>query len=77
MYSMLVAQMEIDKSDSKTAKDYLDLMTKRYQMGQSTVVDYREAQRSFEEVNYRVINNLYLAKLAETDLLRLSGQLMK
>jgi len=77
MYSMLVAQMEIDKSDSKTAKDYLDLMTKRYQMGQSTVVDYREAQRSFEEVNYRVINNLYLAKLAETDLLRLSGQLIK
>jgi hypothetical protein len=46
-------------------------------MGQSTVVDYREAQRSFEEVNYRVINNLYLAKLAETDLLRLSGQLIK
>jgi hypothetical protein len=41
------------------------------------VLDFREAQRSFEETNTRLINNKYGLKLAETDLLRITGQLVR
>jgi len=76
-YITILGQMQIDKTDVETTQKYLDLMKQRYEMGQSTVIDYREAQRSFDEINFRAISNTYLAKLAETDLLRLTGQLVK
>jgi len=77
LYSVALVQVENDKSSVATARQYVDLMEQRYNLGQSTVVDFREAQRSFEETNYRLISNQYLLKLAETDLLRLTGQLIK
>jgi outer membrane protein TolC len=76
-YSNTRIQVANDELSVKTAQHYLNLMEQRYKMGQSTVLDYREAQRSFEETNYRLVNNQYLLKLAETDLLRLTGQLVK
>ena len=51
-------------------------MEVRYKAGQSTVLEYQDAQRNYEEINYRKINNQYLLKLAETDLLRLTGKLL-
>jgi len=77
LYSVALQQVENDKSSVATAREYVDLMEQRYNLGQSTVIDFREAQRSFEETNYRLISNQYLLKLAETDLLRLTGQLVK
>lgn len=77
LYSVALQQVENDKLSVATAREYVDLMEQRYNLGQSTVIDFREAQRSFEETNYRLISNQYLLKLAETDLLRLTGQLVK
>lgn len=77
LYSVALQQVENDKSSVATAREYVDLVEQRYNLGQSTVIDFREAQRSFEETNYRLISNQYLLKLAETDLLRLTGQLVK
>ncbi|MES2779800.1 MAG: TolC family protein [Bacteroidota bacterium] len=76
-YSNALIQVTNDEASVKTAKLYLDLMQQRYKGGQSTVLDYREAQRSYEETNYRLVSNRYNLKLAETDLLRLTGQLVK
>lgn len=75
-YSNALIQVQNDEMSVQTAKNYLDLMQQRYKLGQSTVLDYREAQRSFEETNYRMLTNRYTLKLAETDLLRLTGQLV-
>jgi outer membrane protein TolC len=75
-YTTIKIQVERDEESVKIARQYLDLMQLRYKLGQSTVLDFREAQRSFEETNARLINYKYLLKLAETDLLRLTGQLV-
>jgi outer membrane protein len=76
-YTTTLEQVKRDEESVKIAKQYLDLMELRYQAGQSTVLDFREAQRSFEETNARLINFRYALKLAETDLLRLTGQLVQ
>ncbi|MES2559479.1 MAG: TolC family protein [Bacteroidota bacterium] len=75
-YTNALVQVTNDEASVKTAQNYLDLMQQRYKGGQSTVLDYREAQRSYEETNYRLVSNRYNLKLAETDLLRLTGQLV-
>jgi outer membrane protein len=75
-YTNTLKQVENDEVSVNTAKQYLDLMEQRYKLGQSTVLDFREAQRSYEETNYRLISNRYLLKLSETDLLRLTGTLV-
>jgi outer membrane protein len=75
-YQNTLVQVANDEKSVKTAQQYMDLMEQRYKVGQSTVLDYREAQRSFEETNYRLISNRYILKIAETDLLRLTGGLV-
>lgn len=75
-YTVTKVQVERDEESVKIAERYLALMQLRYQSGQSTVLEFREAQQSFEETNARLINYKYLLKLAETDLLRLTGQLV-
>jgi outer membrane protein len=76
-YSIALEQVANDEKSVATAEQYVNLMEQRYNLGQSTVVEFREAQRSFEETNYRLISNQYLLKLAETDLLRLTGQMIR
>lgn len=76
-YSIALEQVANDEKSVATAQQYVNLMEQRYNLGQSTVVEFREAQRSFEETNYRYISNQYLLKLAETDLLRLTGQMVR
>lgn len=76
-YSTALVQVANDETSLQTAQKYLELMQQRYKLGQSTVLDYREAQRSYEETAYRLVSNRYTLKLAETDLLRLTGQLLK
>jgi outer membrane protein len=75
-YQNTLKQIGRDELSVTTAQQYMALMEQRYKLGQSTVLDYREAQRSFEETNYRLISNRYLLKIAETDLLRLTGGLV-
>jgi outer membrane protein TolC len=76
-YTTTKEQVKRDEESVKIAKKYIELMQLRYQSGQSTVLDFREAQRSFEETNARLINYKYILKLAETDLLRLTGKLVQ
>lgn len=76
LYTSLQSQVEIDNQSTLTATEYLRIIEERYKAGQSTVLEYQDAQRNFEEINYRKITNQYLLKLAETDLLRLTGKLI-
>jgi outer membrane protein len=77
LYESANARQILLESSVKTASDYLALMTLRFNEGQSTVIELREAERSFEEANYRKISNEVTLKLAETDILRISGQLIR
>ena len=48
-----------------------------FKRGVSTFIEQRTAQQSLEDAYNRLINARYLAKVAETELLRLSGDLLK
>ncbi len=74
-YNTTLLQLQSDEVAIATAKSYMDLMQQRFKNGQNTVIELKEAQRSYEETYYRYINNQYIAKLAETQLLGLTGQL--
>lgn len=70
-------QIQSDSSSLSISKEYIQLMEKRFSEGQSTILELIEAQSVFVETNYRYINNQYIEKLAETQLLLLTGQLVQ
>lgn len=77
LYDSALGQKSALDLGVKNAQNYLEIMNLRFQQGQSTVLELREAERSFEEANLRKISNDITLKLAETDILRISGQLIR
>ena len=59
------------------AKETIDVALERYRLGASTAIDLSIAQQSYENADNAVILARYDAKIAETELLRLNGQLVK
>lgn len=76
-YEAAHRQLISDSASMQMASSYIALMQKRFEMGQSTVLELREAQRTYEETVYRYYSNIYLLRMAETQLLGLTGQLVK
>jgi outer membrane protein TolC len=76
-YETLLQQTETDKQIIATSARYLDLIRTRYEARQSTELDFLEAQRRFEEVNYNYINNLYRLKYDEIILFKNAGMLVE
>jgi len=68
-------QMKTQEQTLQLSKHLVDLTLKRYELNSATAVEVREAQKSYEDASFRMINLVYLAKLAEIELLRLSYQL--
>ena len=74
-YQNSLERLEAEKENNRIAADLLTLVQQRFQLGVGTTVDLREAQRSFVEAGFRLVNLSYAAKVAEVELKRLSGQL--
>jgi outer membrane protein TolC len=53
----------------------VDLVLKRFELNQATIIDVRQAQQSFETSGFRLLNLNYTAKLAEIELKRLANQI--
>jgi outer membrane protein TolC len=68
-------QIKMERENYRLARALLDLTLQRYQLIAATIVEVREAQRSFTEAGYRLVNLSYAAKLAEVELKRLASQL--
>jgi outer membrane protein len=78
MYNTYVSSLEqlaTQKENYKLSSQLLDLTLQRFQLIQATIIDVREAQKSFEDAGYRMINLNYAAKAAEIELKRISNQL--
>lgn len=74
-YLTSLQQLETQKQNYNLSKQLLDLTLARFELIQATIIDVREAQRSFEDAGYRLINLNYAAKAAEIELKRLSNTL--
>jgi outer membrane protein len=74
-YHNALKQLETETSNFKLTEDLLNLTMQRFELIQATIIDVREAQKSFEDAGYRLVNLSYAAKAAEIELKRLGNLL--
>ncbi|MFZ5971541.1 MAG: TolC family protein [Bacteroidota bacterium] len=67
----------IEEENILLAKENANIAMESFKRGVSTFIEQRIAQQTLEEAYNRLINARYLTKVAETELLRLSGDLLK
>lgn len=70
-----LSQIKTERENYQLARALLDLTLQRYQLIAATIVEVREAQRSFVDAGYRLVNLSYAAKIAEIELKRLGSLL--
>ena len=76
-YELQKKALELEESNILLAKENVDIALQSYRLGAFTFLQLREAQKSLEDAYNRLIAARYNAKLAETELLRLKGDLVK
>jgi outer membrane protein TolC len=54
----------------------LNLALQRFQLRQATIVDIKNAQQSFENAGYLLINTSFAAKVAELQLKRYANRMV-
>jgi outer membrane protein len=74
-YRNALQMLENERANAALSLRLLDLMVQKYALRQATVLELKEAQNSFEEAGYRLVNLEFTAKAAEIELRRLGGSL--
>lgn len=69
-YTNTFARIEIEQRNYEIAKQLNGLVLEKFRLNQATILELREAQKSFEDTGYRLINLAYAAKVAEIELKR-------
>ncbi len=75
-YKNALQQLETEVENYKLSMQLVDLVLKRFELNQATIIDVRQAQQSFEATSFRMVNLNYTAKLAEIELKRLANMLV-
>ena len=74
-YKNSIEQLPIETDNYSMSQALLNLVLQKYQLGQATMVDVKQAQQSFENAGFRLVSLKYTAKVAEIELKRISNQL--
>lgn len=74
-YVNTLSQLETEQKNYLLSTQLLDLVLQKFELGQATIIDVKQAQQSFENEGYRLVNLNYAAKTAEIELKRLASQL--
>jgi outer membrane protein TolC len=74
-YTSALKQLQTEEQNYDVSLKLLDVVFKRFQAKIATIVDLKNAQQSFEESGYRLVNLNYAAKAAEIELKRLANVL--
>lgn len=74
-YTSNLDQLKTERENYKLSQQLLDLVLQRFQLRQATIVDVKNAQQSFEESGFRLVNLSYAAKASEIELKRLGNSL--
>ena len=76
-YELQLQSLQLEEENILLARENVDIILETYRLGSSTYLQLREAQKSLEDAYTRLINARYNTKLAETELLRLKGDLVR
>ena len=74
-YNNNLQQLETAKANYDLSGKLLDLVLQRFQLKQATIVDLKNAQDSFENAGYLLVNVSFSAKAAELRLKYYANQL--
>ena len=74
-YENSLQQLKTQKESYLLAKQLLDLVLLKFQLRVASIVDVKNAQQSFEDAGYTLVNLKYAAKASEIEMKRLSYQL--
>jgi outer membrane protein TolC len=74
-YTNALRLVELESENLKYAEQSQEIALERFQLGTINSLELREAQRTLNNAENRLIQAEFEAKIAETELLRLSGML--
>ncbi|HEY4207540.1 MAG TPA: TolC family protein, partial [Puia sp.] len=74
-YNNNLQQLETAKANYDLSRKLLDLVLLRFQLKQATIVDVKNAQQSFENAGFLLVNVSFAAKAAEIQLKRYGNML--
>jgi len=74
-YQNSLELVDLEEDNLAIAELTLEIALERFREGIISAIEFREAQRAFLSAENRLIEAKYDAKIAETELLRLSGEL--
>lgn len=72
-YQNSLELVDLEQENLRNAEETLDIALERFRLGSISSLEFREAQRTFVSAENRLISAQFEAKIAETELLRLSG----
>jgi outer membrane protein TolC len=75
-YELQKRALALEEENILLARENVDIVFQTYKLGAATLIQLREAQSSLEAAYNRLIAARYNTKLAETELLRLKGELV-
>ncbi len=76
-YEQQKKALALEDENILLARENLDIVFQTYKLGAATLLQLKEAQNSLADAETRLIEARYNAKVSETELMRLSGQLIK
>jgi len=76
-YELQKQSLELEEDNILLARENVNIILETYRLGSSTYLQLREAQKSLEDAYNRLIAARYNTKLAETELVRLKGELVR
>ncbi|UEG51238.1 TolC family protein [Ferruginibacter lapsinanis] len=74
-YTSSIDQLKTQQNTYQLSQQLVDLSLQRFQLAAATIIEVREAQKSFEDAGFRLVNLSYAAKIAEIELKRVSNKL--
>ncbi len=76
-YDLYKRSLALEAENIALVRENLFIARERYRLGVTTFIELREAQQSLADANFRLINARYNTKVAEIELLRLRGDLVR
>ncbi len=76
-YELQKRALALEEENILLAKENVAIVFEVYKLNSTTLIQLKEAQKSLEDAQTRLINARYNTKLAETELLRLKGEIIK
>lgn len=76
-YESSIELIALEQNNLQLAEQALDIAFERFRLGNITPVELRESQRTLLNTETRLITAMFEAKIYETELLRLAGNLLE